>query len=74
MKNYSLVIFIAFFLLLGCENPAEKENKNVEVVNKNYFDNSGRDDILSGGVKMIPIQTPSGEFKVWTKRVGNNPR
>ncbi len=29
---------------------------------------------LSGGVKMIPIATPSGEFKVWTKRVGNNPK
>ena len=23
---------------------------------------------------MIPISTPSGNFKVWTKRVGNNPR
>lgn len=23
---------------------------------------------------MIPIQTPKGEFHVWTKRVGNNPR
>ena len=22
---------------------------------------------------MIPISTPKGEFKVWTKRVGNNP-
>ncbi|MHA1186857.1 MAG: proline iminopeptidase-family hydrolase [Candidatus Heimdallarchaeota archaeon] len=39
-----------------------------------FFDNTGRDDILSGGVRMIPIQTPVGEFKVWTKRVGNNPR
>jgi proline iminopeptidase len=39
-----------------------------------YFDNSGRDDLLSGGVKMIPISTPVGEFKVWTKRIGNNPR
>lgn len=38
-----------------------------------YFDNSGRDDILSGGVRMIPIETPKGTFKVWTKRVGNNP-
>jgi proline iminopeptidase len=26
------------------------------------------------GVKMIPIQTPVGEFKVWTKRFGNNPK
>ena len=23
---------------------------------------------------MIPISTPSGEFRVWTKRVGNNPK
>ena len=39
-----------------------------------YFDNSGRDDVLSGGIKMIPIQTPKGTFHVWTKRVGNNPK
>ena len=39
-----------------------------------YLDYSGRDDRLSGGVKMIPIETPRGTFRVWTKRVGNNPR
>jgi proline iminopeptidase len=39
-----------------------------------YFDNSGRDDVLSGGVRLIPIQTPKGDFRVWTRRVGNNPR
>ena len=39
-----------------------------------YLDYSGRDDRLSGGVRVIPINTPKGEFKVWTKRVGNNPR
>jgi proline iminopeptidase len=38
-----------------------------------YFDNAGRDDALSGGVKMIPVQTAKGTFRVWTKRVGNNP-
>jgi proline iminopeptidase len=38
-----------------------------------YFDNAGRDDVLSGGVKIVPIQTPKGEFHVWTKRTGNNP-
>ena len=25
------------------------------------------------GVRMIPIQTPAGEFNVWTQRVGDNP-
>ena len=48
----------------GATNPAQS----------NYFDNEGRDDVLSGGVRMIPIETPKGTFHVWTKRVGNNPR
>lgn len=39
-----------------------------------YLDYSGRDDVLGGGVRMIPIQTATGTFKVWTKRIGNNPR
>ncbi|MCK4992538.1 MAG: proline iminopeptidase-family hydrolase, partial [Bacteroidales bacterium] len=39
----------------------------------NYLDFSERDDQFTGGIKMIPISTPKGDFKVWTKRVGNNP-
>jgi proline iminopeptidase len=39
-----------------------------------YFDNTGRTDVLGGGVRMIPVDTPLGTFRVWTKRVGNNPR
>jgi hypothetical protein len=35
-----------------------------------YFDNTGRDDVVAGGVKRIPIKTPKGTFNVWTKRVG----
>ena len=38
-----------------------------------YLDYSGRDDVLAGGVRMVPIETPAGAFKVWTKRIGNNP-
>ncbi|MDF5717129.1 MAG: proline iminopeptidase-family hydrolase [Rhizonema sp. NSF051] len=37
------------------------------------LDYSLRDDILSGGVKMIPVDTEKGTFRVWTKRIGNNP-
>ena len=25
-----------------------------------YLDNSGRDDVLSGGARMIPVDTPAG--------------
>ena len=39
-----------------------------------YLDSTGRDDVLSGGVKRIRIDTAIGPFAVWTKRVGNNPR
>ncbi len=39
---------------------------------RSYFAN--KDAIQSGGVRLIPIKTPKGEFKVWTKRFGNNPR
>jgi proline iminopeptidase len=39
-----------------------------------YLDYRGRPDLLSGGVRLVTIETPKGPFKVWTKRVGNNPR
>jgi proline iminopeptidase len=39
-----------------------------------YLDYSGRDDELSGGSRLIPIETPAGVFRVWVKRTGNNPR
>ncbi len=39
-----------------------------------YLDNSGREDELSGGARLIPINTPAGTFRVWVKRTGNNPR
>lgn len=40
-----------------------------------YFDTSGWDqrDVISGGARMVPISTPVGDFRVWTRRVGNNP-
>lgn len=39
-----------------------------------YLDTSTWDprDVVSGGARMIPVSTPSGEFRVWTRRVGTN--
>lgn len=70
MKNLALILFL-FLLLSSCSN-----NKKLNIIKdkkNSYLDYSDSDDKLSGGVKMIPIQTSVGEFKVWTKRVGNNP-
>lgn len=64
------VVFTLF--LAGC-SPAPAPPKAGPAASA-YLDNTGRDDILAGGVKLVPIDTPKGRFKVWTKRVGNNPR
>ncbi|WP_395614212.1 proline iminopeptidase-family hydrolase [Allosphingosinicella sp.] len=39
-----------------------------------YYSRAGHADAWSGGTRMITIHTPRGDFRVWTKRVGNNPR
>ena len=39
-----------------------------------YLDYSGRDDVLGGGARRIPVDTPKGTFHVWVKRTGNNPQ
>ena len=38
-----------------------------------YFDRAGKKSVLGGGVSVLPITTPLGDFQVWTKRTGNNP-
>jgi proline iminopeptidase len=30
-------------------------------------------EVQTGGVKLVPIETPKGIFRVWTKRVGDSP-
>lgn len=56
---------------------SNETHKDVTTVKENssssYLDYSSRDDVFSGGVKMIPINTPKGIFHVWTKRIGNHP-
>jgi proline iminopeptidase len=44
-----------------------------DVTVADYF-NYGDTGVRTAGIKMIPITTPAGNFKVWTKRFGNNPR
>ncbi len=72
MKKLIVLTFYAS-LLLTQSCTTEVTTTVTEEIKVDYFDNTGRNDVLSGGVKMIPISTPSGEFNVWTKRVGNNP-
>ncbi len=54
--------------LLAAAGPALAEKPTL----KTYFADAAK--VREGGVKLIPIQTPKGTFKVWTKRFGTNPR
>lgn len=69
-----LFLLLTTVVLQACTNqPAATQPAPTTTATNSYLDNSGRDDALSGGVKLIPINTPKGTFRVWTKRVGNNP-
>lgn len=71
MRNLMLLITISFFFI-ACKDSKEKGSGNEMNVSE-YF-NYGDTGVQAAGVKLIPIKTPVGDFKVWTKRFGNNPR
>lgn len=63
-----LLLLLIAAVLFSCNQKTEQNGYELA----SYF--TYRDSVESGGVKMIPIKTPVGEFKVWTKRFGNNPK
>ena len=63
-------LLLSFFVLVifSCDS----NNNNKETVAASTDDLYK--EIQTGGVKVIPIETPKGKFNVWTKRIGNNPK
>ena len=72
MKNIlrSFVWLTVMLTLLRC-SPSETTTNNPS--NSDYLSFTNAADQYTGGIRMIPISTPIGEFKVWTKRVGHHP-
>ena len=68
--KYLALLFLC--LAIGC-NPSEKIDSSIAIKTSEYLDNTGKEDQFMGGIKMVDVNTPKGDFKVWTKRVGNNP-
>lgn len=62
-----IVLLLLVLVVFSCKE------KSTSPTVAEYF-NYGDSGVQSAGVKMIPIKTPVGEFKVWTKRFGNNRR
>lgn len=70
----TLSLLLTTVLLQACaDRPSTTQPAHNRTETNAYLNYSDRDDVLSGGVKLIPITTPKGTFRVWTKRVGNNP-
>ena len=67
MKNLLYLLTLTAFVACTTTETVEPS------VSDTYLDYSQRDDQWTGGVKVIPVETELGTFKVWTKRVGNNP-
>lgn len=61
-KLYCLFIAVAG-MLISCQSQTQTEEVQTDSLEV----------ALEEGVRMIPIQTPKGEFKVFTRRVGDNP-
>ncbi|GAA4351140.1 proline iminopeptidase-family hydrolase [Hymenobacter saemangeumensis] len=57
-------------LFAGCDTPQSQRQSGGAAA---YF-TSEEAGVRDGGVQLLPISTPKGEFKVWTKRFGNNPK
>ena len=70
MKTKLYLLLFSVSLLTSCNQKQEAKTETKSA----YLDYSNSDDQFTGGIKMIPITTPKGTFKVWTKRVGNNPK
>jgi proline iminopeptidase len=65
--------FVLALWLAACDTKVKSTATTGEVTVSQYF-NYGDTGVQSAGIRMIPIETPVGNFKVWTKRFGNNPR
>lgn len=71
MRNLLSILLLILGGLVACTSSIQDNHSDAL---RTYLDFSDRVDQFEGGIRMIPIQTPSGEFKVWTKRIGNNPK
>lgn len=72
MKHLHLLAMLFSVSLFSCKERMDAA-KHPTITTSNYY-NLEEEGIKTGGVKMIPITTSVGNFKVWTKRFGNNPR
>jgi proline iminopeptidase len=60
--------------LAACDMKVKVDDGSEKKITVDKYFNYGDTGVLAAGIHMIPVTTPVGNFKVWTKRIGNNPR
>jgi proline iminopeptidase len=65
------LLFAVVMCLYACKSTTEKQNTNIAL--SDYFKDT-TSGVKTGGIQMVAITTPKGKFKVWTKKLGNNPK
>ena len=71
MRN--AIIFLCYCCIISSCTQKEKPDGKKQITVADYF-NYGDSSVQTAGIRMIPVNTPIGSFKVWTKRFGNNRR
>jgi proline iminopeptidase len=69
-----LLVISCVVIFAACNQADEKAGPQNSSMSLGEYFNYGDTGVQSAGVKLIPIHTPVGNFRVWTKRFGNNPR
>ncbi len=73
MRNTFTLLLGCLIGFYGCTSPIDTASSENDPHLAEYLDSSGKADELSGGARKIKINTPKGDFEVWTKRTGNSP-
>jgi proline iminopeptidase len=66
-KTVFSIILCSYVLITACTSNKEKIN----LLNYYAIDTAA---VQTGGITLIPVETPKGKMTVWTKRIGNNPK
>ncbi|MEJ2005423.1 MAG: proline iminopeptidase-family hydrolase, partial [Cyclobacteriaceae bacterium] len=70
-------LLVTILAIAACSGPSQEISEapmnDMTLTLQQYHETRNPNEIQDGNIELIPIQTPVGEFKVWTKRVGNNP-
>ncbi len=64
---------ISLCLVFYSCSKSDTSKTSSELSLKSYHSNT-ETGVKTGGIKIIPIETPKGTFNIWTKTIGNNPK